>query len=100
MLINYDGKEYPFELDDITVSQATAIKRRLNLTLLGIEKGLAEVDVDALRAIYWLMLAQNGETRDIDRVDFKPLKYAVAIRNAIEAEEAKKAEEGEAPKEQ
>jgi hypothetical protein len=94
MLINYDGHEYSFELDDISVSEATVIKRKTGLSLLGIEKGLREADVDALRAIYWLMLKQNGQNVNIDNVDFKVIKFSMALSAANE----ESAENGEDPK--
>jgi hypothetical protein len=93
MNITYDGKDYTFDLDEITVSEATVIKRKTGLSLLGIEKGLREADVDALRAIYWLMLKQNGQNVNIDNVDFKVIKYTMALQAANES-----ADNGEGPK--
>jgi hypothetical protein len=93
MNITYDGKDYSFDLDEISVSEATVIKRKTGLSLLGIEKGLREADVDALRAIYWLMLKQNGQNVNIDNVDFKVIRYTQALQAANED-----SAEGEDPK--
>lgn len=95
--VKYEGKEYNFDLEDITVQQARTIKSSCNLTLLGLETGLEQGDPDALRAVFWLMLAQNGEVEEIDRVDFKIVKFARAI-DAAAIEEAKRTKTEEAPK--
>jgi hypothetical protein len=97
MKIVYDGKTLDFDLEEITVSQATVLKRKLGLTLLALDKGLIEGDPDALRAVYWLIQEQSGNKVDIDLVDFKIVKLANAIQEAVEAEAAL-AEEDEAPK--
>ena len=101
MKIDYDGKQYEFDLDEIDVSQATTIKRKFGLTLLSLESGLREGDPDALRCIYWLMLTQAGERVNIDNVNFKIVKFANAIQqaNIREAEAAEAEEAGAGPKE-
>lgn len=77
--IKYEDKEYTFDLEEITLSQARIMKDRCDLTLMGLEEGLGNGDPDAMRAMYWLMKCQNGEPEDIDRVDFKVVKFARAI---------------------
>lgn len=104
MNVNYEGKIYAFDLEDIDIDQATVIKRKFGLTLLSLEAGLREGDPDALRAIYWIMLTQDGQRANIDNVKFKIVKFANAIQQANEdeivaAEEKAKAEGKEAPKE-
>lgn len=99
MNVNYEGKSYAFELDEIDISQATVIKRKFGLTLLSLEAGLREGDPDALRAIYWIMLTQNGERANIDNVSFKIVKFANAIQKANEDEIEQAAETEGAPKE-
>jgi len=95
MKLTDEGKEYTFDLEEITVQQARTIKSQCGITLLGLEEGLENGDPDALRAIFWLMLCQNGEPADIDRVDFKIVKFAKAmdIAAVAEAEAAKATEE-------
>lgn len=94
MKVYYDDKEYDFDLDEITVSQARTIKAKCGFTLLGLEEALAVGDADALRAIFWLMLCNSGQTVDIDRVDFKIVKFAQALQRATEAETATTETEG------
>ncbi len=85
MIINYEDHDYAFELDDIDIAQATVIYRKFNLTLLALEAGLREGHPDALRAIYWLMLTQHV---NIDTVNFKIVKFANAIQNATDVDQA------------
>jgi hypothetical protein len=90
MKITYEDKDYSLDLDEMDVSQATTIKRKYGFSLLSLETGLREGDVDALRCVYWLMLSQNGERVNVDNVNFKVVKFAVAVQEASikEAEEA------------
>jgi hypothetical protein len=103
MNINYDGHSYIFDLEEIDISQATVIKRKFGLTLLTLESGLREGDPDALRAMYWIMLTQDGQRVNIDNVNFKIVKFANAIQQANEEEIARDDEkakaEGKTPKE-
>lgn len=96
--INYEGKEYKLDIEEITVQQARTIKSSCGVTLMGLENGLAMADPDALRAMFWLMLCQSGEVQDIDRLDFKIVKFAQALDkaagSAAETEEAPKAKAG------
>lgn len=94
MHINYDGKEYTFDLEEIDVRQAGIIKDKCGLTLMGLEAGLSEGDPAALRAVYWLMLCQNEEKADIEQVNFKIVKFARAVDAASTTED----DEAEAPK--
>jgi hypothetical protein len=99
MQIEFEDKEYQFELDEIDLRQASLIYDKCGLTLMGLELGLGEGTPTAMRAIYWLMHAQNGEELDIDRLNFKVVKFAIAIREAGQkAEEAEKAANKSAPK--
>jgi len=90
MKLEYEGEVYDFDLEEITVGQAKMIKQHCNLTLMGLESGLADGDPDALLAIYWLMLANSGKARPIGEVDFKIVKFAKALQEATEKEEAER----------
>jgi hypothetical protein len=87
MLVQYEGNDFDFDLEEITVGQAKVIKERCGLTLGGLEGGLAEGDPDALRALFWLMLQNSGDIRtSIDAVDFKIVKFSKALQDATEKE--------------
>jgi hypothetical protein len=91
MKINFEGKEYDLDLDEITTGQAKVIKVHTGQTLKSMAEGMQEGDPDALRALYWLMHVQSGLSLDIDRADFKMIKFLTAI-GAADAEAAKEAE--------
>jgi hypothetical protein len=94
MNIDFEGREYTLDLDDITVAQAKVIKVHRQLTLKGLSEGLNELDPDALVAVYWLMRVQSGDTGiDIDRIDFPAIKFAEAVAKAATTEQ-----EAETPK--
>ncbi len=97
MLIHFDDQDYEFDFDEVEVGQADQIKRKYGITLLGIERGLLDVDSEALRCMYWLMLAQNGKRVNIDTLQFKPVKLAKAINDAM-LKENEKAAAAEDPK--
>ena len=99
MKIDFEDREYTLDLDDITVAQAKVIKVHRGLTIKGLSDGLNELDADSLVAVYWLMKIQSGDVGiDIDRVDFKAIRFAEAIANAAQAEAETKPEEA-GPKE-
>lgn len=101
MKIEYDrggGTEvFDLDLSEIDLGEAMAIKRQLGLTLVGLETGMGEGDPAALQAVFWIMLRHAGEKVALDRVDFKPVKFAMAIQAAAAAElaaDSEPAEEG------
>jgi hypothetical protein len=86
MIVNFEDKEYEFSLDDIDVPQARFIKRKFGMTLMDLENGLGEADPDALVALYWLMQNQNGVTVDPDKVNFKLVRFGIALKDAVVAD--------------
>src|ERR1700744_1802562 len=93
MKIDYDGAEYTLDMDEIDVVEATYIKVKTGLTLLGLQAGLEQADPDALKALFWLMNKQSGKAIDIERVNFKIVKFVEAIKNAQVDEPAEKVSE-------
>jgi hypothetical protein len=92
MKVDFEDREYLLDLDEITVAQAKVIKVHRGLSIKGISDGLNELDADALVAVYWLMRVQSGDIGiDIDRIDFKALRFAEAVGDAKEAELAAEA---------
>jgi hypothetical protein len=59
MIVNYDGRDYKFNFDEITLDQLEIIGKDSHLTLHTFQTGLDFGDSRALRAAYWLMLHQN-----------------------------------------
>lgn len=88
MRIEYEGESLEFDMEQITVRQAMYIQSKVGLTLLGLDQGLVAGDPQALLAIYWLMRTQSeGKHIDIDELDFKVIKLANAVQEAVEAEQ-------------
>ena len=99
MQIKFEDVEYSFDLDEIDLRQASMIYDKCGLTLMTLELGLGDGNPSAMRAIYWLMLSQNGREEDIDRLNFKVVKFAHALQVAgEEAEKAAKAAAKPGPK--
>ena len=97
MKINFEGKEFTLDLDEISVSQAKVIKVHTGQTLKSLGDGMQEGDPDALRAVFWLMHVQSGVSLDIDRADFKIVKFLTALGEAI-SEDDDVAEDEATPK--
>jgi hypothetical protein len=90
MKIDYEGETYDFDLEEITLAQATYLHKHLGLTLQGLDLGLAQGHPDALRAVWWLIQAQAGKKTNIDNLDFKIVKLSNAVQAAYEAENEEK----------
>ena len=86
MNVEFEGKTWTLDVDEIDVRQAIVIKVKTGFNLLEWQAALERGDVDAAKALYWLMLAQNGVSADIDLVNFKILKFIAAVGAAAEAE--------------
>ena len=96
MKVNYEGEELEFDLERVTVRQAMQLKMKLGLTLLGLDEGLTKGDPDALLAVYWLMRTHSSDKPvDIDTLDFKIVKLANAIQEAVEKDQAEQEAEAE-----
>ena len=87
MEVNFEGKDYTFDIEALDLGEARTIKRQTGLTIGQLMKGLADLDPDALASLYWLMLKQNGTVTDPSKVNFPVLKFGEALAAAFEAEE-------------
>jgi hypothetical protein len=86
VLIEWDGREWAVDTEEITLTQAFVIKdstkddgawpagRPLQPWLAGVGSG----DPACLRGLYWLMLQQDGQERPVHGLDFAVLKYHTA----------------------
>lgn len=86
MIVHFDDKDYQFDIEALDLSEARYIKRNAGLTVKALMDGLSEMDADAIAALYWLMLKQNGQATDIGKLNFSVLKFAEALGNAFNAE--------------
>ena len=88
MIIDYEGRSYDFDLDDLTVKQAIKIERHIGGPLDDFEKGIGIGNLAAYQALGWLILYSGDETPIAD-VDFKIAKLSKAFEAAVMAEAAK-----------
>lgn len=86
-LVSFEGKDYQFDIEELTLNQARYISRNCKLSVRKLMDGLVDLDPEALAALYWLMCDQNGERKEISKVDFPLIKFAAAIGDAFPADE-------------
>jgi hypothetical protein len=83
MELDYEGKKYTIDLDEMDVKQARTIKVATGLTVMGLQKGMVEVDPDAMVGLYWYMKTTNGERCNIHDVNFKVAAFSNALAEGI-----------------
>jgi hypothetical protein len=87
MIIKYDGGEYPFDFDDITIKQGLAIEKFMGCSFTDWGKRLqAGGDLRARQVTGWLILHPDGGVA-IEDTDFKMVRLGEAIDEAFKAEE-------------
>jgi hypothetical protein len=87
LTVTYEGHDYKFDFDEITLDQLEIIGKDSHLTLNTFQTGLYVGDSRALRAAYWLMLHQNYRATSVpslDQVgkDLKVVKFFRALNAA------------------
>jgi hypothetical protein len=87
MTVKYDGEDYQFDMEDITVGQARTLKTVFDVTMGNLGEKLGDQDPDAMTAVYWLMMVQNDNPVPIDQIDFKIIKFANALNEAFSESE-------------
>jgi len=88
LIIDYDGKQYQFSLDDVTVKQALKIEKFMGCAFAEWGKRLQEgQDLAARQALGWLVLHPDGAV-PIEETDFKMVAFGKALEAAYAAEEA------------
>ena len=88
MIISYDGGQYPFTLDDVTVKQALKIEKYMGCSFAEWGKRLqAGEDMRARQVLGWLILHPDGGV-PIEDTDFKLVALGNALDEAFRAEQA------------
>jgi len=96
VIIDYEGRSYLFEFDDIGVKQGIAIEKHTGLPFAEWGAAIAKGgNMLALQALGWVILNGGDLTIPIGDVDFKMGKFGAALDKALsaEADAAKAAEE-------
>lgn len=85
MQIEYEGKSYDFDMEDMDILQANAIQDATGMTIKQWQDELKELNPRALQAMWWLILVQNGHNpkSDLRTVNVKPLKLGLAFYEAM-----------------
>lgn len=86
MIVKFENRDWALDIEEIDVAQAMVIKVKTGFNLLQWQAALEQGDVMAAKALYWLMLAQNGVGGDIDLLNFKVLKFIAAVGEAAKAD--------------
>lgn len=104
MIISYEGQQYPFSLDDVTVQQALKIEKYMGCSFTEWGKRLqGGEDMRARQVLGWLILHPDGMDRAglavaIEDTDFKLVRLGEALDAAFAAEAAAvEAEAGPVP---
>jgi len=94
--IEFEGRAWQFEMDEITVRQGESIAAYTGLSLSAWYRSLLDPDslswMKSMQCLYWLIREQNGESIALESADFAPLKLMAAFNDAAAAEVASEAE--------
>lgn len=92
MIINYDGRDYPFDFDDVTVKQGVKIEKFMGCSFEEWGTKLQAGDLRARQALGWVILHGGDLTVPIEDTDFKMAALGKAMADAFEAEKPAEAE--------
>jgi hypothetical protein len=99
MIIKFEGRDWEFDSEEITLQQAMTIQLHTGMSIGEWEDSLnltedADGNVQnpgpewlkSLQCVYWLMKAQNGEKNPVADADFVLAKFLVAFGEGMQAE--------------
>lgn len=99
MIINFEGRDWHFDTDDITIDEWRELKRKYKMTPKAFQDGIGEADPDASTFLYWVLLRHNGQPSAIlgdhlkpDIVQLNQAAVAAMEKEEAEQEAAKQAE--------
>lgn len=93
MIISYDGRQYPFDMDEVTIQQALKIEKFMGCSFDEWGKKLQAGDLQARQALGWLILHPAGRdeaglVKAIEDTDFKMVALGNALNEAFAAKAA------------
>lgn len=91
MKIDFEGRTWSYDDDEITVQQAEAIEQETGGSVTDWAQSRAGLSSQTYKILYWLMCAQNGDPVQLDGVNFRLLPFVTAFTAALRAEMAQEA---------
>jgi len=88
MKIDFEGRTWSYDDEDITVDDAEVIEKETGGSVADWAQSRAGVGSKAYRILYWLMRSQNGDPVPLADVNFRLLPFVEAFTNALRAETA------------
>jgi hypothetical protein len=93
MKLEFEGRTWQLELDEVTTRQGEAIQAYTGLSFLGWYESITKADqpgwLKSMNALYWALREQNPDSEAIPlaEVDVAPLKLLFAFNEAAKAEQ-------------
>jgi hypothetical protein len=88
VIIDFEGRRYEFDLDDVGVRQAEKIEAHVGGPLMDFQMGLATASVKSLQALYWFITTSGNVDVPIATMDFHVIKFSRVASDAMAAAEA------------
>ena len=88
MQIEFEGRTWEFDPDDLDVKQATVLYVTYQMTIMQYSQGFDVLDQRAYHFAYWLMLQQNGVVKPIADCNPKIIGFIAAVTEARVADRA------------
>lgn len=85
MKLTFEGRDWEYDPQRITVRQAMAFQAAYGFTLQTYEQAIEDADPRALQCLYWLILDQNDVRGPLTECDFDITEVFTAISDASEA---------------
>lgn len=86
MIINYDGQEYPFDFDEVSVKQGIKIEKFMGCSFDEWGRKLQAGDLTARQALGWVILHGGDLSVPIEDTDFKMVALGKSLDDAFKGD--------------
>lgn len=86
MKIDFEGRTWSYDADDITVQDAEVIEKETGAPVIEWSRSLAGIHAGAYKILYWLMRSQSGDPIPLGEVNFRLYPFVTAFTDAAKAE--------------
>lgn len=87
MRITFEGREWDFDMESITLKQGVAMHLAYGFNLDQWLEALQDTDPRALQCLWWLMLQQDGQVMPLKDADCSLIQLAAAFGDSQDEEE-------------